>query len=68
MSENAAYGSSASCDSITVSPNSYLKEKIISTANTVDFVIFADKVTSAARKDMMGLFLSAMMRKKRSYS
>lgn len=68
MSENAAYGSSASCDSIIVSPNSYLKEKIISTANTVDFVIFADKVTSAARKDMMGLFLSAMMRKKRSYS
>ena len=59
MFENAPYDSSATCDSIIVSPNSYLKEKTISTANAVDLVIFADEATSAARKEMMGLFLSA---------
>ena len=52
--------SSDSCDSIIVSLNFHLKEKSISTiANAVDLIIFADEATSAARKEMMGLFLRA---------
>ena len=45
-------------------PTSYVKEKSISTVNAVDVVIFADKATSAALKEMMGLFLVCMIRKK----
>ena len=52
--------SSASCDSTIDSLNCHLKEKSISTiVNAVDLVIFVDEATSAARKEMMGLFLSA---------
>ena len=58
--KNAAYDSSNSYDSITVSLNSHLKEKSISTiVNVDDLVIFGDKATSAARKEM---------KRKRSYS
>ena len=58
--KNAAYDSSDSFDCIIVSLNSHLKEKFISIiVNAVDSVIFADKATSAARKEMMRLFLSA---------
>ena len=58
--KNAAYDSCDSCDSIIVSLNSDLKEKSISTiVNAVDLVIFAIEATSAARKEMIGLFLSA---------
>ena len=56
--KNAAYDSADSCDSHSL--NSHLKEKSISpTVNAVDLVIFAEKATSAARKEMTGLFLSA---------
>ena len=52
--------SSASCDSTIDSLNCHLKEKSISTiVNAVDLVVFVDEATSAARKEMMGLFLSA---------
>ena len=52
--------SSASCDSTIDSLNCHLKEKSISTiVNAVDLVIFVDEATSTARKEMMGLFLSA---------
>ena len=58
--KNAAYGSSGSCDSILVALNSHLKEKLINTLiNAVDLAIFADEARSAARKEMMGLFLRA---------
>ena len=58
--KNAAYDSSDSCDSILVALNSHLKEKSIKTLiNAVDLAIFADEAASAARKEMMGLFLSA---------
>ena len=58
--KNTAYGSCDSCDSIIVSLNSHLKEKSIPTiVKAVDLVIFAVEATSAARKEMMGLFLSA---------
>ena len=51
--KNAAYDSSNSYDSITVSLSSHLKEKPISTiVNVDDLVIFADEATSAARKEM----------------
>ena len=51
---------SASCDSTIDSLNCHLKEKSISTiVNAVDLVVFVDEATSAARKEMMGLFLSA---------
>ena len=54
------HDSSDSCDLILVALNSHLKEKSINTLiNAVDLAIFADKATSAARKEMMGLFLSA---------
>ena len=58
--KNAAYDSSDSCDSILVARNSHLKEKLINTLiNAVDLAIFADEARSAARKEMMGLFLRA---------
>ena len=58
--KNAAYDSSDSSDSIIVSLNFHLKEKSISTiVNALDLVILADEATSAARKEMMGLLLSA---------
>ena len=57
--KNTAYDSSDTCDSILVALNSHLKEKLINTLiNAVDLAIFVDE-TSAARKEMMGLFLSA---------
>ena len=56
--KNAAYDSSDSCDCIIVSFNSHLQEKsILTIVNAVDLVIFADEATSAAGKEMMGLFL-----------
>ena len=59
--KNAAYDSPDSCDSILVALNSDLKEKLINTViNAVDeATIFADEATSTARREMMGLFLSA---------
>ena len=64
--KNAAYDSSDSCDSILVALNSHLKEKLINTLiNAVDLAIFADEATSAARKEMMGLFLSACYEEKK---
>ena len=50
--KNAAYDSSDSCDSILVARNSHLKEKLINT-------LINDEARSAARKEMMGLFLHA---------
>ena len=56
--KNATYESSDSCDSFLVSLNSYLKnttcQRIVSANDTV---LFADKATSAARKEMMGVFI-----------
>ena len=64
--KNAAYYSSDSCDSILVALNSHLKEKLINTLiNAVDLAIFADEAKSAARKEMMGLFLNACDKEKK---
>ena len=56
--KNATYESSDSCDSFLVSLNSYLKnttcQHIVSAS---DIVLFADEATSAARKEMMGVFI-----------
>ena len=57
--KNAAYDSCDSCDSIIVFLNSHIKEKSIpAIVDAVDLVIFADEATSAARKEIMALFLS----------
>ena len=65
--KNAAYDSSDSCDSLLVALNSHLKEKLINTLiNAVDLAIFADEATSAARKEMMGLLLSAYDEEKKA--
>ena len=64
--KNAGYDASDSCDSILVALNSHLKEKLINTLiNAVDLAIFADEATSAGRKEMMGLFLSAYDKEKK---
>ena len=65
--KNAAYDSSDSCDSILVALNSHhLKEKSMNTLiNAVDLAIFADEAASAARKEMMGLFLSVYDKEKK---
>ena len=58
LAKNATYESSGSCDSFLASLNSYLKnttcQRIVS-AN--DVVLFTDEATSAARKEMMGVFI-----------
>ena len=60
MSKKCCFDSCDSCDSTIVFLNSDLEEKSISAiVNAVDLVIFAVEATSAARKEMMGLFLSA---------
>ena len=56
--KNATHESSDSCDSFLVSLNSYLKNtscQRIVPANNI--VLFADETTSAARKEMMGVFI-----------
>ena len=58
--KNAAYDSSDSCDSLLNSLNDQLKGETIKVLKDAsDLAIFADEATSAARKEMMGLFLSA---------
>ena len=58
LAKNTTYESSDSCDSFLVSLNSYLKnttcQHIVSAS---DIVLFADEATSAARKEMMGVFI-----------
>ena len=56
--KNTTYESSDSCDSFLVSLNSYLKnttcQRIVSAD---DILLFANEATSAARKEMMGVFI-----------
>ena len=56
--KNATYESSDSCDSFLVSLNSYLKnttcQHIVSES---DIALFAEEATSAARKEMRGVFI-----------
>ena len=56
--KNATYESLGSCDSFSVSLNSYLKnttcQRIVS-AN--DIVLFVDEATSAPRNKMMRVFI-----------
>ena len=57
---NAAYNSTDSFDSLLSSLNLQLKEDSIKIlVQATDIAIFADEATSAARKEMMGVFLSA---------
>ena len=56
--KNATYDSHETCDSLIDSNNEYLKketdEKL---CNASDIVIYSDKATSSAQKEMIGLFL-----------
>ena len=56
-SKNAAYDSLDSCDSILVALNSHLKEKLINT--------LINEAKSAARKEIMGLYLNAYDKEKK---
>ena len=59
LTKNATYESSDSWDSFLVSLNSYLKNTTcqhIVSAN--DIVLFTDEATSAAQKEMMGVFVA----------
>ena len=58
-SKKASYNSEDSCDAILSSLNSHLKEVLIKMlVEAEDIPIFADEATSAAQKEMMGLFIS----------
>ena len=58
--KNAAYDSSDSRNALLNSLNLHLKEKSLRTfVEADDIAIFADEATSLARKEMMGLFVSA---------
>ena len=56
--KNETYDCHETCDSLTDSIHEYLKketdEKL---CNVADIVIYSDEATSAAQKEMMGLFL-----------
>ena len=56
--KNETYHCHETCDSLTDSIHGYLKketdEKL---CNVADIVIYSDEATSAAQKEMMGLFL-----------
>ena len=55
----ATYDSHKTCDSLIDSINEYLeKETDEKFCNASDIVIYSDKRTGAAQKEMMGLFLS----------
>ena len=56
---NATYESSDSCDSLLVSIDRCLKNNSDRRLRAAaDIVLFADEATSAARKEMMGVFIS----------
>ena len=65
--KNAAYDSSDSYDALLNSLNLHLKEKSIRTLMEADDIaILANEATSLARKEMMGLFVSAYEEKNKS--
>ena len=65
--KNAAYDSSDSYDALLNSLNLHLKEKSIRTLMEAnDIAILANEATSLARKEMMGLFVSAYEEKNKS--
>ena len=56
--KNATYQSSNSCDSFLLSLNTYFKELVNERAcHAQDIVLFADEATSAARKEMIGIYM-----------
>ena len=56
--KNANYQSSDSWDSFLLLLNSYFKELVNERACHVqDIVLFADEATSAARKEMIGIYI-----------
>ena len=57
--KNASYDSHQTCDSLVESINDYFQQRTdLKLQSAVDLVIYADESTSAARKEMMGIFIS----------
>ena len=54
--KNATPQSSDSCDSFLLSLNTYFKE--VRACHAQDIVLFADEATPAARKEMIGIYIS----------
>ena len=58
--KNQTYQSSDSCDSFLLSLNTHFKELVNERAcHAQDIVLFADEVTSASRKEMIGIYVSS---------
>ena len=56
--KNVTYQSSDSCDSFLLSLNTYFKELVNERAcHAQDVVLFADEATSAARKEMIRIYV-----------
>ena len=67
--KNATYQSSNSCDSFLLSLNTYFKELVNERAcHAQDIVLFADEATSAARKEMIGIYISYFNENSKSFS
>ena len=57
--KNATYDSHEACDSFIESINQYLEKKTQEgIMNTSDIIVFADESMNAARKEMLGIFVS----------
>ena len=59
--KNASYDSHQTCDSLIGSINDYFQQQTdLRLQRAVDIAIYADESTSAARKEMMGIFISCL--------
>ena len=68
MQKNATYQSLDSCNPFLLSLNTYFKELINERAcHAQDIVLFADEVTSAARKEMIGIYISYFNENSKSF-
>ena len=67
--KNATYQPSNSCNSFPLLLNTYFKELVNKRAcHAQDIVLFADESTSAARKEMIGIYISYFDKNSKSFS
>ena len=67
--KNATYQSWNSCNSFPLLLNTYFKELVNERAcHAQDIVLFADESTSAARKEMIGIYISYFDKNSKSFS
>ena len=68
MQKNATYQSLDSGDSFLLFLNTYFKELVIESAcHAQDIVLFADEVTSAARKEIIRIYISYFYENSKSF-